>query len=250
MPLLYIAIGIVGGLIAIVGLVSGIISICLAVSYVKYNRRENEAGLTGEQAARQLLDRNGLQHIKVKVGGSILFGNSYSHYFKKVRLRRLTRKKTSLTSLAMGSQKAALAVMDKEGDPDMRRRIKLVPIITFGPFAFIPLLIVGALIDVFLFNMSGWATIAVAALAIVFYALAFALSCMELKTEKKAQQRAYELLRENGMATEEELAQMSGLFHLYNIQYVNDMILAALEFIYYILRFVALIASKKGDSRS
>ena len=59
------------------------------------------------------------EHIKVSKNGSILFGNSYSHFFKKVRLRRLTWKKDSITSLSIAVQKASLAILDKEGDPDM-----------------------------------------------------------------------------------------------------------------------------------
>ncbi|MBR5571151.1 MAG: hypothetical protein IKV99_00715 [Oscillospiraceae bacterium] len=40
------------------------------------------------------------------------------------------------------------------------------------------------------------------------------------------------------MATEEELADLKELFHLYNIQYINDIILACLELIYTILQIV------------
>lgn len=246
--MLELAIIIVGVLIGVVTVVSLIVSICLSVSYVKYNRRQNTAGLTGSQAARTLLDKNGLTDIKVSVNGSLMFGNSYSHYFKKVRLRRLTHKKDSLTSLAMGSQKAALAIMDREGDPDMRKRVKLVPLITFGPFAFIPLVLIGALVDLFLFNASGWVTIVVAGLALLFYIFALVLSIAQLKTEKKAQERAYALLKENEMATDDELRDMQGLFKLYNIQYVNDIVLSALELLYYILRFAALLANK-GDNK-
>ena len=244
--LLSIAIIIVGALIVVVGLVSLIVSICLAVSYTKYNRMQNTAGLTGSQAARTLLDKNGLTDIKVSVNGSLMFGNSYSHYFKKVRLRRRTHKKDSLTSLAMGSQKAALAIMDREGDPDMRKRVKLVPLITFGPFAFIPLVLIGALVDLFLVNATGWATIVVAGLALLFYLFALILSIAQLKTEKKAQARAYALLKENEMATDDELCAMQKLFKLYNIEYVNDIVLSALELLYYILRIAAIFAGE-GD---
>lgn len=88
-----LALIVVGGLLIIASIVALVISIYLAVSYVKYNRRENSAGKTGEEVARKILDDNGLRHIQVSKNGSILFGNSYSHYFKKVRLRRLTWKK-------------------------------------------------------------------------------------------------------------------------------------------------------------
>ena len=110
---LEIALMIVGVLIVIVGLISGITSIWLTIKYFRFNRRENSLGLTGMQIARKILDDNGLEHIKVKRTGSLLFGNSYSHYFKKVRLRGLIRHETSLTSMGMGAQKAAQANLDK-----------------------------------------------------------------------------------------------------------------------------------------
>ncbi len=109
-------------LLAIALIVAFVISICLAISYVKYNKKKNSVGKTGEQVARKILDDNGLEHIAVSKNGSILFGNSYSHFLKKkVRLRRLTWQKDSVTSLAMAAQKSSLAVMDKEGDPSMKK---------------------------------------------------------------------------------------------------------------------------------
>ena len=244
-----LAILVVGALIVLVALVSVTVSIVLGVKYFRYNRKENSAGLTGVEAARKILDANGLEHIKVKTVGSLMFGNSYSHYFKKVRLRRLTRHKKSVTALAMGAQKSALAVLDKEGDPAMRTRIRLIPLITFGPLAFIPLVVIGILLDFLVLHTDGWVTIALAAVGAAFYLLSFVLSLMTLKTEKRAQERAYDLLRENNMATEEEIGDIRKLFRLYNIQYVNDMILSALELLYYILA-AASGASGSGSSSS
>ena len=240
-----IAIAIVGLLIGIVSIVSGIVSIWLAIRYSKFNKTENSAGMTGQDVARKILDDFGLTHIKVSVTGSLMFGNSYSHYFKKVRLRRMTRHETSLTSLGMGAQKAALAVLAKEGDPDMKRRIRLVPLITFGPFAFIPLLVVGIALDLYVFNQTGTCTMVLGGLGLLFYIYSIVLSITTLKTEKKAQVRANEILLEQGLITEEEAAKLQKLFHLYNVQYVNDIILSVLELIYNVLKIVAMF---KGDS--
>ena len=91
-PALQWAIFIVATLIVIVALISAVVSIWLAIKYVVYNRTMNKAGINGEQTARKILDNNGLNHIKVSVVGSLMFGNSYSHFFKKVRLRRWTVK--------------------------------------------------------------------------------------------------------------------------------------------------------------
>ena len=96
-----IALMVVGALIALVGLYSLGVSVWLMCKYVKFNKRNNFAGLTGEETARRILDSNGLYHIAVKSTGSIMFGNSYSHFFKKVRIRRFTRHERSLTALRM-----------------------------------------------------------------------------------------------------------------------------------------------------
>lgn len=241
---LEIALMVVGCLIIIVGLVSLVISGWLAIKYIKFNRKENSAGLTGQEVARKILDLNDLQHIKVKVTGSLMFGNSYSHYFKKVRLRRFTRHKKSLTSLGMGAQNASLAILDKEGDQDMRKRIRLYPIITFGPFAFIPLTLVGALLDYFVFNQTGIWVYVLGGLGLLFYVYAVVLSILTLKTEKKAQEKAYQILLKENLATEEELANLKELFHLYNIQYVNDIILSSLELLYTILEIAIVIKNE------
>ena len=243
---LEIALMFVGVLIAIVAMASGATSLWLTCKYFKFNRKANSLNMTGIDIARSILDSHGLEHIKVKRTGSILFGNSYSHYFKKVRLREFIRHQTSITSLGMGAQKASLAILDKEGDPDMQKRIRLIPFITFGPFAFIPLILVGAVIDFFIFNGNGICTIVLGIIGLLFYIYSVVLSVMTLKTEKKAQNKAYEILENEYRVTGEELSNLKELFHLYNIQYVNDIILSSLELIYTILE-IAIAVKKAKD---
>ena len=242
---LEIALLIVGCLIAVFSIVAGIISIWLMVKYHKYNRKENSLGLSGIDVARKILDDHGLNDIKVSRTGSLMFGNSYSHYFKKVRLRGFIRHENSITSMGIGAQKAALAILDKEGDPDMKRRIRLVPFISFGPFAFIPLVLVGAALDYFMFSGNGVCTLVLGVIGLLFYIYSIVLSVLTLKTEKKAQNRAYDILRKQYSITEEELSALKELFRLYNIQYINDIILSSLELIYRVLQIVYAI--KKND---
>jgi Zn-dependent membrane protease YugP len=242
---LEIALLIVGCLIAIFSIVSGIISIWLVVKYHKYNRKDNSLGLSGIEVARKMLDDHGLSHIKVSRTGSLMFGNSYSHYFKRIRLRGFIRHENSITSMGIGAQKAALAILDKEGDPDMKKRIRLVPLITFGPFAFIPLVLVGAALDYFMFSGNGVCTLVLGVIGLLFYIYSIVLSVLTLKTEKKAQERAYDILRNRYNVTQEELSALKELFHLYNIQYINDIILSSLELIYRVLQIIYTI--KKND---
>ena len=242
-----IALAIVGCLIAIVGAYALVVSVWLMVKYVRFNRLENSAGLTGQEVARKILDANGLNHIGVKVTGSFIFGNSYSHYFKKVRLRRFTRHERSLTSLGIGAQKASLAILDKEGDKDMRKRIRLYPLITFGPFAFIPLITIGALLDYFVFHQTGTIVLILCAIGFLLYAYSVVLSVLTLKTEKKAQEKSYKILSENNIITAEELSLLKELFHLYNVQYINDIIISSLELLRYAIQIMSYF---QGDSSS
>ena len=249
-PALQWAIFIVALLIIVVGLFSVVISIWLAIKYVVYNRTQNKAGINGQETARRILDNHGLNHIKVSVVGSLMFGNSYSHFFKKVRLRRWTVKKNSISSMAMGAQKSCLAILDKEGDKDMKTRIILTPFIYFGPLMFLPILLVGLFVDIIFFNFSGVVTIIAASLGLLFYVASFVMSLMVLKTEIKAQARALEILEKDNLASEEERNMMKSLFKLYNIQYVNDLILEFLELILRILMIFAKVQNSSSSSSS
>ena len=241
-----IAMSVVVGLLIIASIFAFGISIYLSISYVRYNKKQNSCGKTGEQIARTILDHHELGHIKVSKTGSIMFGNSYSHYFKKVRLRRLTWQKRSVTSLAMAAQKSALAVLDKENDADMRTRVRLTPLIYFGPIAFVPMVVIGVLLDVLL--STGFCGILFTVLGLGFYLLSFVMSILVLKTEKKAQKRAYEIMKEEGLATEEELESCKKLFRLYNIEYINDMVIALLELIYRVLQIIAYVQNSSSSS--
>ena len=241
-----LAMGVVCGLLIIVSIFALGVSIFLAISYVRYNKKQNSCGKTGEQIARKILDHHELGHIKVSKTGSIMFGNSYSHYFKKVRLRRLTWQKRSVTSLAMAAQKSALAVFDKENDADMRTRVRLTPLIYFGPIAFVPMVVIGVLLDVLL--STGFCGILFTVLGLGFYLLSFVMSILVLKTEKTAQKRAYEIMKEEGLATEEELESCKKLFRLYNIEYINDMVIALLELIYRVLQIIAYVQNSSSSS--
>ena len=149
----------------------------------------------------------------------------------------------------MASQKSCLAILDKENDPDMKTRIKLTPIIYFGPLAFIPLIIIGFLIDIIVIKSNSFTfTMLFTSFGLILYLISFIMSIKVLKTEIKAQNKAYEVLKNNNLATDEELTMLKKLFKLYNIQYVNDMIVALLELIYRVLQIIAILQNNNSNN--
>ena len=213
-----VTMAIIVGLLVVASFFSLFVSIYLAIAYAKYNRTKNT--------------------------GSILFGNSYSHFFKKVRLRRLTWKKDSITSLSIAVQKASLAILDKEGDPDMAARIRMTPVIYFGPLAFIPLILIGLLLDLFVFrNVTGLGLMFFTLLGLIIYIISFVMSVKVLKTEKKAQEMTLKIMKKEHLATAEEIEMSKKLFQLYNIEYINNMIIALLELVYRVLQIIAYFES-------
>ena len=151
----------------------------------------------------------------------------------------------------MAAQKSALAVLDKENDADMKARVRMTPFIYFGPLAFVPLVVIGAVLDLLVFkSTSGTCTITATVIGLGFYVLSFVMSILVLKTEKKAQKRACTIMKEEGLATEEELEMCKKLFRLYNIEYINDMIIALLELVYRVLQIIAYVQSESSSSNN
>ena len=61
-------------------------------------------------------------------------------------------------------------------------------------------------------------------------------------------QEYYKILGVNESATDEEIDMMKELFKLYNIQYINDIILEFLQMILKILEFIAKMQQNSSSS--
>ena len=97
-------------------------------------------------------------------------------------------------------------------------------------------------------NTNAYCGIIFTVIGLVFYLLSFIMAILVLKTEKKAQKRAYEIMKDEGLATKEELEMCKKLFRLYNIEYINDMVIALLELIYRVLQIVAYVQNSSSSS--
>lgn len=117
-----------------IGILSFLISILaqafISISYSKYKRVNNQKGLDGFEVARKILDKNGLQDIRIVETS----GNLTDHYDptrKVIRLSSDIYRGTTIASASVASHEVGHALQDKEGYAFMKIRSNLVPVVNF-----------------------------------------------------------------------------------------------------------------------
>ncbi len=251
--LLLLALGIVAVLIAICSIVSFFMYIYLFFGYMRYNKQKVSSGVKGKDVARELLDKNGLEKIKVvrsSIFTAFTVGNSYSHYFHRIRLRGLIYKKASLTSVAVAGQKVNLALLDKAGDPLMKRQIKLIPLAFFGPLLAVVVIALGVFLDFAYFEGNGITSLISVIFGLFFYSLSVVLQVNTYRLEKKAQSSTMDLLYDNGYINEQEKEDCKELFRLYNLTYIMNIIVSILELIREIIKLLLKILRAMQKSKN
>lgn len=103
-------------------------------SYSKYSKIKNERGITGAEAARYILDKNGLNNIYVVETGGYLTDH-YDPTKKVIRLSRNVYRDASIGAAAVACHECGHAIQDKENYKFMRIRSSLVPIVNFSSYA-------------------------------------------------------------------------------------------------------------------
>ncbi len=102
--------------------------------YSKYKKVPNKKGMSGGEAAREILDKNGLKDIYVVETK----GNLTDHYDptrKVIRLSSDVFHKESVASVAVAAHECGHAIQDKDDYKFMRIRAALVPFVNFSSYA-------------------------------------------------------------------------------------------------------------------
>ncbi len=135
---------IVYGLVAISLLITLGAQAFISSSYSKYSKVKNQKGYTGEEIARKILDKHGLQDIKVVETSGYLS----DHYDPKARVIRLSSsifKESSVASVAVACHECGHAIQDKTNFVFLRIRSTMVPFVNFCSIAGYIAILLGAL---------------------------------------------------------------------------------------------------------
>ncbi len=201
-------------------------------AYAQASRVAARSRLTGHDAARQILDSEGLYDVQIEM----VQGRLSDHYDPRAKMLRLSRDVyagRSLAALGIAAHEAGHAIQDARRYAPLVVRNAAVPIAGFGSNLSFLLIIVGML-------MGGAGTVFGAGLVwggIALFSGVVFFQLVNLPVEFDASARAKKLLLEKGMvAPGEEQVHVIRVLNAAAMTYVAATLTAILTLLYFVFR--------------
>lgn len=201
-------------------------------TFSKYSTVYNMRGYTGEQAARVILDRFGLTHVRIEhISGSMT--DHFDPRTNVVRLSDTVYGSTSVAAIGVAAHEVGHAIQYSVGYAPMKVRAAIIPLTNIGSQLAMPLILLGIL-----FNSSNLAQI-----GIVCFSAAVAFQIVTLPVEFNASRRALAILDDTGMLSREEHAGAKKVLTAAAMTYVAATAVALAQ----LLRLVILFGGRRRD---
>lgn len=193
-------------------------------TFNKYLKQRSNSGFTGFEAARRILDKNGLYNIQIEMVGGKL-SDHYDPRSKVLRLSRDVYSGTSVASIGVAAHEVGHAIQHAEAYAPLKIRNAIVPVVNFGSKSVFLLIMAGIVLQ-----MTPLISLGVLAfMGIVIFQL------VTLPVEFDASNRAIKNLK-NGIITAEEESSVKKVLGAAAMTYVT----AALVSIAQLVRLIGL----------
>ena len=195
-------------------------------SFSKYSKVTNSRGLTGADAAREVLRQNGVDGVQIEH----VSGNLTDHYDPRTNIIRLSDEvynSTSVAAVGVAAHEAGHAVQYAKSYGPIKLRAAIIPACNIGSRLGIPLAIIGAVID-----MMGLVYVGLA-----LFGLAVLFQVVTLPVEFNASRRAISAINSTALLTKEEASGAKAVLSAAAMTYVAAMIQSLLMLLYYMSRF-------------
>src|SRR6266513_1146997 len=123
-------------------------------TYSHYVRVATRAGLTGAQAAREILDADGLQDLPVEEVGAHLTDH-YDHTKRALFLSSENFHGSSIAAVGVAAHEAGHALQHKAAYAPLHMRMAMVPITQFASIAWQGIVIAGFIFHAFFYKFLG-----------------------------------------------------------------------------------------------
>lgn len=190
-------------------------------TFRKYSRMRNHSGITGREAAEQILRRAGIYDVRVEhVAGSLT--DHYDPRSKVLRLSDATYNSASVAALGVAAHECGHAIQHDTGYIPLQIRGALVPIVNFGSMIAWPLILLGLF---FTSRSSGMFL----NLGILAFSLAVLFQIVTLPVEFNASGRAIRILGGSGLLYEDEVHATKKVLFAAALTYVAGAISSILQ---------------------
>lgn len=192
-------------------------------TFRRWSEVPNQNGMTGYDAARHMLDANGLHDVPIEpVRGSL--SDHYDPINRVVRLSEPVYYEKSISALSVACHEVGHAIQHKESYPMLALRHRIFPIVNFASGLAPFLLIAG-----FFFNAMN-----LVGIGIIFFSVTVAFQLITLPVEFNASNRAREIMVSEGYIRNEEEKGVAKVLNAAALTYVAAALISLLELIRYI----------------
>ena len=172
-------------------------------TFNRYAKVRNRRGITGADAARRVLDANGLYHVTIER----VHGHLTDHYDPKagvIRLSDAVYASTGIAALGVAAHEAGHAVQHAVGYVPIKVRAAIIPLTRFGSVLAMPLFILGLIFSGGSYLGYGVGSIFMIT-GILFFSFSTLFQLVTLPTEFNASARAMTALEDGGLLAADEL---------------------------------------------
>ena len=190
-----------------------------------YSKVSNSRGLTGADAAREVLRQNGVDNVRIeRVSGELT--DHYDPRSNVIRLSDSVYSSVSVAAVGVAAHEAGHAVQYAQSYCPIKLRAAIVPACNIGSQIGIPLAVIGAIMDFYGLVIAG---IALFGLAVVF-------QIVTLPVEFNASRRALQAINSSSLLTGDEYSGARRVLTAAAMTYVAAMIQAIMTLLYYVTR--------------
>ena len=197
-------------------------------TFQKYDRVQSRTGMTGAEAAKRLLQAQGIYDVSVqRISGSLT--DHYDPRGKILRLSDSTYSSTSVAAIGVAAHECGHALQHEENYLPLSLRSALVPVANFGSRFSMLLIIAGVFFGQVLIEAG-----------ILLFCAVVLFQVVTLPVEFNASRRALRLLGENGILYEEETGMTRKVLRAAALTYVASVLASVLQ----LLRLVLLYGGR------
>lgn len=199
----------------------------------KYSKIGNSTGLTGGEAARRILNNEGLYHVQVECL-SEESGDHYDPSTNTVRLSYSNYSGASVTAVGVAAHECGHAIQHAQGYQPLNIRTAIVPAVNIGSRLGFPLIILGVLLswNYVLIQIGIWA-----------FSLSVLFQLVTLPVEFNASSRAIAKIDQYGLVSQAENDGCKKVLRAAALTYVA----AAASSILQLLRLILLYGRRRSD---